>query len=194
MTPVSTKTHEIPDGSVVYDDGLLACSPTQLFQTPANGGNTNLIDLTPLPSHSAASSGTWLQEYGLSTGKRIGYGLSPREGLMVVVYLRESRQGIETEAQFKSLSPTDHSVVPHPPILGTDSVTTRFKNTTAGSPRAKVHTCGDNIAIQLSLNNGLEQTLWIICWVSGTTLILMDGIYDARFLAPRKSVDRILES
>lgn len=89
MTPVSTETYELPFETAVYEDGLRGYDPTPTLMTPGSSGNIKFSDITPRDSHSVASPTTWSHEYDISTGTRIGYGLSPREGLMVVVYLHE---------------------------------------------------------------------------------------------------------
>lgn len=125
-------------------------------------------------------------EYGISAGTQIGYGLSPREGLMVMVYFSESDQDIRIKAQFQALSSTGHGIEPHPRLLGADSITTRITRTISGLPRARVDICGDNVVIWLNVDNTVEKMLWIVCWVSGTTHLVMDHIYDARFLGPER--------
>ncbi|KIM26490.1 hypothetical protein M408DRAFT_330626 [Serendipita vermifera MAFF 305830] len=186
MTPISTETHSLPARSMAYDDGLQGCCPSGLFVPPGNSGNIDLIDIMPYRSHSVAKPITWSQEYGRSTGTPIGYGLSPREGLMVVVYFHESDQGMEMEAQFQALSPTSHDITPHPRIIGAESISTRLTRTALGLPSAMVDICGDDVIIKLNLNRGGQETLWIISWVSGITHLVMDPIYDARFLGPGK--------
>lgn len=75
---------------------------------------------------------------------------------------------------------------PHPRMIGPEGIKTELSLTHVSSPRAKVHICGDDVAIGLSLGDGVEKTLWIIRWVLGTTLLLRDCIFDAKFVSPRK--------
>ena len=91
FTPTSTVIHMLNNGGIAYDDGLRGNDSTTTFgMIPVSyPGWAELTDLAPNPPHGIKILSK-RHNYEHSTGTYTGYGISAREGLMVIAYLHRT--------------------------------------------------------------------------------------------------------